>query len=70
MTTKQPAKPDTIASLAKNVLRETQGLAAGLTGSVIKDPGTDNNVWQEYLETIVKRREGWQDLYRACKDLE
>ncbi len=45
-------------------------LAAGLTGSVVKDPGTDNNVWQEYLETIVKRREGWQDLYRACKDLQ
>ncbi len=44
-------------------------LAAGLSGAVIKDPGTDNTVWQEYLETIVKKRDGWQDLYRACKEL-
>lgn len=45
-------------------------LAAGLAGAVVKDPGTDRAVWQEYLETIVKKREDWQDLYRACKELE
>ncbi len=45
-------------------------LAAGLSGAVIKDPGTDAAVWYEYLETVVKKREGWQDLYRACRDLE
>jgi len=45
-------------------------LAAGITGAVVKDPGTDAPVWSEYLETVVKRREDWQDLYRACKDLE
>lgn len=45
-------------------------LAAGLSGAVVKDPGTDRAVWQEYLETIVKKREGWQDLYRACKALD
>ncbi len=44
-------------------------LAAGLTGAVIKDPGTDTAVWQEYLETVVRKRDGWQDLYRACKEL-
>ncbi len=44
-------------------------LAASITGAVIKDTGTDATVWQEYLETVVKKREGWQDLYRACKDL-
>lgn len=42
-------------------------LAASLSGAVVKDPATDATVWQEYLETVVKRREGWQDLYRACK---
>lgn len=45
-------------------------LAAGLSGAVVKDPGTDAAVWSEYLETVVKRREGWADLYRACKELE
>lgn len=44
-------------------------LAASLTGAVVKDPGTDAAVWQEYLETVMKKREGWQDLYRACRDL-
>lgn len=44
-------------------------IAAGLTGSVIKDPVQDLIVWKEYLETVVKEREGWKDLYRACRDL-
>jgi MoxR-like ATPase len=44
-------------------------LAAGLVGAVIKDPVQDRVVWQEYLETIVKERDGWKDLYRACRDL-
>ncbi len=44
-------------------------LAAGLTGAVVKDPATDQLVWNEYLETVVKKREGWQDLYRACREL-
>jgi hypothetical protein len=26
-------------------------------------------VWKEYLETVVKGREGWQDIYRACREL-
>lgn len=41
-------------------------LAAGLTGAIIKDPAGDGVIWREYLETVVKKREGWQDLYRAC----
>jgi len=44
-------------------------LAASLAGAVVKDPSADATVWQEYLETVVKKREGWQDLYRACRDL-
>lgn len=44
-------------------------LAAGLIGAVIKDPIQDKVVWMEYLETVVKGREGWKDLYRACKQL-
>jgi MoxR-like ATPase len=42
-------------------------LATALQGSVIKDPVQDTLVWREYLETVVKERDGWKDLYRACK---
>jgi MoxR-like ATPase len=45
-----------------------EDLASGLLGAVIKDPVQDRVVWQEYLETVVKERSGWKDLYRACKD--
>jgi len=44
-------------------------VAAGLVGAVVKDPVQDNIVWQEYLETVVKERKEWKDLYRACKEL-
>lgn len=44
-------------------------VAAGLEGAVIKDPVQDRIIWQEYLETVVKERKAWKDLYRACKEL-
>ena len=44
-------------------------LAAGLTGAIIKDPQQDSAIWHEYLETIVKNRKEWSDLYRACRAL-
>lgn len=44
-------------------------VAAGLVGAVVKDPVQDKVVWLEYLETVVKERDGWKDLYRACRDL-
>jgi len=43
-------------------------LASGLVGAVIKDPVQDRVVWLEYLETVVKERDGWKDLYRACRN--
>lgn len=45
-------------------------LASGLLGAVIKDPIQDALVWNEYLETIVKDRDDWKDLYRACRELQ
>ncbi|MEI7771331.1 MAG: AAA family ATPase [Chloroflexales bacterium] len=45
-------------------------VASGLVGAVIKDPVQDRLVWQEYLETVVKERDGWKDLYRACREQE
>lgn len=44
-------------------------VAAGLTGAVVQDPVQDRVVWQEYLETVVKERDGWKDLYRACHEV-
>jgi len=43
-------------------------LAAGMVGAIIKDPAQDPVVFKEYLETVVKERDGWKDLYRACRD--
>lgn len=42
-------------------------IASGLLGAIVKDPVQDRVVWLEYLETIVKERDHWRDLYRACK---
>jgi MoxR-like ATPase len=44
-------------------------VAAGITGAVIKDTAQDKIVWQEYLETVVRERNEWKDLYDACKAL-
>jgi MoxR-like ATPase len=44
-------------------------LVAGLIGAVIKDPVQDRLIWQEYLETVVKPRDEWKDIYRASRDL-
>lgn len=44
-------------------------LAAGLTGAIVKDPVQDRTVWLEYLQTVVKERDGWKDLYRACHEV-
>jgi MoxR-like ATPase len=44
-------------------------LASGLSGAIIKDATQDTEAWQEYLETVMKSRKGWGDLYTACKEL-
>ncbi len=48
---------------------KARDLAAGIIGSVVKDPVQDKIIWQEYLETVVKPRDEWKDIYRACRDL-
>ncbi len=45
-------------------------LAASLVGAVVKDPVQDRLVWREYLETVVKERDGWKDLYRSCREID
>lgn len=48
---------------------KARDLAAGVIGAVVKDPIQDGTIWQEYLETVVKERKEWADLYRAFKEL-
>jgi MoxR-like ATPase len=42
-------------------------VASGILGAVVKDPVSDQVVWQEYLETVIREREGWRDFYRAAR---
>lgn len=44
-------------------------IAAGILGSVVKDPVADAVVWAEYLEAVVRQRKGWSDFYRACREV-
>jgi MoxR-like ATPase len=43
-------------------------VAAGVVGAIVKDPVQDKVVFKEYLETVVKERDGWKDLYRSCRE--
>lgn len=44
-------------------------MAASLTGAIVKDPIHDSVIWQEYLETVIKERDEWDDLYQSCRVL-
>ena len=44
-------------------------IAAGLVGAVVQDPVRDSVAFKEYLETVVRERDDWRDLYRAARDL-
>ncbi|WP_405586479.1 AAA family ATPase [Streptomyces sp. NBC_01190] len=44
-------------------------VAAGILGAVVRDPAADRLIWQEYLETVVRERDGWKDFYRACREV-
>jgi MoxR-like ATPase len=56
------------AHFGDGVLRP-HDVAAGILGAVVKDPVADRVVWTEYLEAVVREREGWQDFYRACREV-
>ena len=44
-------------------------VAAGLVGAIVKDPVQDSLIWHEYLETVMRKRSDWTDLYRACREI-
>lgn len=43
-------------------------LASSLAGAIVKDSAQDAPVWREYLETVVRHRKGWEDIYEACQE--
>ncbi|MDP9866878.1 MULTISPECIES: ATP-binding protein [Streptosporangium] len=55
------------AHFGDGVLRPSD-VAAGIVGAVVQDPVSDQVVWREYLETVVRERQDWRDFYRACRD--
>ncbi|MDQ0473122.1 ATP-binding protein [Labrys wisconsinensis] len=48
---------------------DAQSLAANIVGAVVKDPVQDRVVMQEYLETVVRERKDWTDLYTAIREV-
>ncbi|GAA3580056.1 AAA family ATPase [Amycolatopsis ultiminotia] len=56
------------AHFGDGVLR-AHDVAAGIHGAVVKDPVADRAIWAEYLETVVREREGWADFYRAGQEI-
>ncbi len=43
-------------------------LASGIIGAVVKEPTQDQNIWEEYVQTVIKERKDWADLYRALSE--
>jgi MoxR-like ATPase len=48
---------------------DAKALSANIVGAVVKDPVQDAVVLQEYLETVVRERSGWRDLYDAIRNV-
>lgn len=49
-----------------------EDVAGGVVGAVVQDPVQDRVAWREYLETVVRERDGdgWSAFYRACRELD
>lgn len=48
---------------------DATALSANIVGAVVKDPVQDRIVLQEYLESVIRERQGWRDLYDAIRDV-
>jgi MoxR-like ATPase len=44
-------------------------VAGGIVGAVVRDPLHDEVAWREYLEGVVRDRDGWSEFYEACREL-
>jgi MoxR-like ATPase len=48
---------------------DATSLSANIVGAVVKDPVQDRLVLQEYLETVMRERNDWRDLYDAIREV-
>jgi MoxR-like ATPase len=48
---------------------DASSLAGNVVGAVVKDPVQDSVALQEYLENVVRGRDGWSDLYTAIREV-
>ena len=48
---------------------DAPSMAANIAGAVVKDPVQDSVVLQEYLQTVMRERKGWSDLYSAIQEV-
>ncbi|MFO8038484.1 MAG: AAA family ATPase [Sodalinema sp.] len=46
-----------------------EDLVAGVASVVVQESPQNAIAWQEYLETVVRHRSGWQDVYEAGMSL-
>lgn len=42
---------------------DAKSLVLSMQGAIIKDPKLDTPIWKEYVETVVKSRKDWKDIY-------
>jgi MoxR-like ATPase len=57
-----------LASYFGNQRIGPRDVAAGLVGAIVRDPVQDAVIWREYLETVMKHRSDYGDLYKACRE--
>jgi MoxR-like ATPase len=48
---------------------DAHSVASNVVGAVVKDPVQDTVALEEYLEAVVRTRDGWSDLYRAIREV-
>jgi hypothetical protein len=48
---------------------DAECVASNVVGAVVKDPVQDTVALEEYLEAVVRTRDGWSDLYRAIREV-
>ena len=52
-----------------NGVIDADRMAGGIVGAVVKDPTQDHAVIAEYVEKVVRTRDGWADLYASIREV-
>ena len=57
------------AAFFNNGKLSAEGVAPNMIGAIVKDPVQDKAVLEEYLETVLKKRRGFEGYYASLTDL-